>query len=56
MKTKELKECQCCGNTIYKSSGISAFWLLGKKFVYWVCFECYNNKSRQKIFLRMQND
>ena len=49
-------KCQCCGNIVQPTSGITFYWLFGKKFVYSVCWECWGRKSRLKIFLNQQND
>ena len=34
--------CQCCGNEIKPTSGITMYWLFGKKFVWSVCYKCWN--------------
>ena len=57
--TEELgkqNRCMCCGNTIKYTSTINAYWLIGEKYVYSICPECYNRPSRQDIFLRMEGD
>ena len=49
-------QCECCKNIVEPTDGITFYWLQGKKFVYHVCWQCWNKKSRLNIFLRQKND
>jgi hypothetical protein len=48
--------CQCCGNDVQASSGITMYWLLGKRYVWSVCYECWNKPFLKALFLNSKGD
>ncbi len=50
------KKCQCCGNEIEYSSRITSYWLIGKLYVWLICYTCHTRPFRKAIFLQSKND
>ena len=50
------KGCQCCGNIIQPTSGITMYWLQGNRLVYNICFRCWAKPFLKALFLNQQQD
>ncbi len=48
--------CQCCGNDVRPTSGITMYWLVGKKYIWSVCYRCWNNSYLLALFLNQKQD
>ncbi len=48
--------CQCCGNDVQPTSGITMYWLLGKNYVWSVCYRCWNKPFLKALFLNQKQD
>ncbi len=51
-----MNQCQCCGNLVQQTSGVTMYWLIGKKFVWHICFRCWNNSFLKALFLNQKGD
>ena len=51
-----MSQCQCCGNIVQPTSGITMYWLEGKKFVYNICYRCQNKPFLKALFLNQKGD
>ena len=48
--------CQCCGNDVQPTAGITMYWLIGKNYGWSVCYECWNNNYLKALFLNQKQD
>ncbi len=48
--------CQCCGNDVQSTSGITMYWLIGKKYVWSVCYVCHSKPFLKALFLNQKED
>ena len=48
--------CQCCGNNVYPTSQITMYWLIGKNYVWSVCYRCWDNDYLKSLFLNQRQD
>lgn len=48
--------CQCCGNDVRPTSEITMYWLVGKNFIWSVCYRCWNNPYLLALFLNQKQD
>ena len=49
-------KCQCCGNEVKPSSGVTFYWLQGENFVWSVCYVCWAKPFLKAHFLNEKGD
>ena len=48
--------CQCCGNDVQPTSGVTMYWLIGNNYVWSVCYECWAKPFLKALFLNQKGD
>ena len=51
-----MSKCQCCGNIVQPTAQITMYWLIGKKYVWSVCYVCWNKPFLKALFLNKKGD
>lgn len=51
-----MSQCQCCGNLVQPTSGVTMYWLFGKKYVYNICYVCWAKPYLKALFLNQKGD